>query len=372
MLSHVRRYRLLWMQLHRWLALSLGVLLAFVALLGAALNIAKPLDRFANPRLFRAESTAALANDRLEQSRQALVAEFGRDTTLTFRPPREPSETLWAIVRGPWQGTVYFDPASGRELGRRGEHEGLYNLMFELHSSLLMEDTGKAVLAALALAYLVLLATGLVLWWPARWSAAWRVELRRGTQRALFDLHRVGGSLLGLVVAVSVATGAYMAWRPLSAAVSAAAGVEALRPPVVAAGAASPRTLLDDGVRRAQASFSGAMVGYVQVPAGERKPVRVRLKLADDPHPNGLTSAWLHPTSGEVLRVDRWSALDPGARAYTWVYPLHIGELGGLPHTVLNALLGLLLAGFAVSGVWLWWQRRPARAASGSLNGRSA
>ena len=49
--------------------------------------------------------------------------------------------------------------------------------------------------------------------------------------------------------------------------------------------------------------------------------------------------------------------LDPGAQAYTWVYPLHIGELGGKSHEVLNALLGLALAGFAGSGLWLWWRR---------------
>lgn len=152
MLSHVRRYRLLWMRLHRWLALSLGVLLAFVALLGAALTIAKPLDRWTHRELFRAASAAPLGDGTLEQVRRALGGEFGDQATLTLRPPRAPGETLWAAVRGPWQGTVYFDPASGRELGRRGEHEGPYNLMFELHSSLLMEDTGKAVRAHVGVA----------------------------------------------------------------------------------------------------------------------------------------------------------------------------------------------------------------------------
>jgi uncharacterized iron-regulated membrane protein len=364
--------RKLWLKVHRWLALTLGVLLAFVALLGAALTIAKPVDIWAHPQLFSTGSAAPLAFGQLEQARQALTAEFGGDASLTFRPPREPGETLWVAVRGPWHGTVYFDPATGRELGRRGEHEGLYNLMFELHGSLLMDDSGKAVLAAVALAYLLLLATGLVLWWPSNWSRAWSVELKRGVPRALFDLHRVGGSLLGGLVALSVASGAYMAWRPLTTVVTALAGAEGVRPPAVPAGAAaSPRVALDEGVRRAQALFPGAMVGYVQVPAGASKPVRVRLKLADDPHTNGLTSVWLNPVSGEVLRADRWSALDPGARATTWIYPLHTGELGGLLHTVLNAILSLALVGFAVSGVWLWWRRRPARVANASLSRRS-
>lgn len=353
--------RRLWLKAHRWLALSLGLLLAFVALLGALLTVAKPLDRWAHPELFRAASQDAPGERLLDDVRRATTAEFGRHAALTFRPPREAGESLSVIVRGPWNGTVYIDPSSGREQGRRGEHEGLYNLLFELHSSLLMEDVGKVILAVTALAYVVLLLSGLVLWWPVRWRAAWRVEWKRGTARTLFDLHRVAGALLGVVVGVSVVSGAYMAWRPLSEAVTWIARTNRVQAPRVPVLQTDDRLDLDRAVRHAQSYFPDSMVGYVNVPAGTAKPVRVRLKLPDDPHPNGLTSVWLHPVSGDVLAVHRWDALDPGARAYTVLYPLHIGELGGAVHTVLNGLLGLVVVGFAATGCWLWWLRRAAR-----------
>lgn len=357
--------RRLWLVLHRWLALSLGVVLAFVALLGAALTVAKPVDRWAHPELFRASQAVLPPGGAylLDPALRSLRSGFGAKSTVTLRPPREAGESLAAIVRGPvWEGTVYFDPVTAHELGRRGEHEGAYNLLFELHSALLMGDAGKPVLAALALVYLVLLTSGLVLWWPARWSQAWRVELKRGARRAWFDLHRAGGSLLGLLIAVSVVSGAYMAWRPLSGAVTALAGSTPVQPPKVRPAATSDAVPLDDKVRRAQALFPQGMVGYVQVPGGAEKPIRVRLKLPDDPHPNGLTSVWLHPVSGDVLAVNRWNELDPGARAYSVIYPLHTGELGGPLHTVFTALLGLVLVGLAGSGVWLWWRRRASAA----------
>ena len=174
----------------------------------------------------------------------------------------------------------------------------------------------------------------------------------------MFDLHRVGGSLLGILVAVSVASGAYMAWRPLSRAVTALTGTPSVQPPSVPAGEIVERMSLDAAVQRAQALFPAGVVGYVQLPAQADKPLRVRLKLPDDPHPNGLSSVWLHPGSGQLLGVHRWNELDAGARAYTVVYPLHTGELGGQAHAILNALLGLLIAGFAGTGLWLWWKRR--------------
>ncbi|HET8745569.1 MAG TPA: PepSY domain-containing protein [Ramlibacter sp.] len=108
--------------------------------------------------------------------------------------------------------------------------------------------------------------------------------------------------------------------------------------------------------------FPEGMVGYVQVPGRRTQPTRIRFKLADDPHPNGLSSVWLDPASGKVLKVVRWNELDPGNRLVSTVYPLHTGALGGPAHTVVVALGGLALATLGGSGVLLWWRRRQLRA----------
>lgn len=367
--------RRLWLRIHRWTGLSLGPLLALTALLGAVLVVALPLDRYAHPAFFvaRTAADASAAALPLEPLRQRLLAEFGPDTNLTLRPPRKRGETLWVFVRGKWDGTLYLDPATGAEQGRRGTHEGAYNLLFELHSSLLLDDAGKGILAVAALAYLFLLVTGLVLWWPARWPPTLRITLNRGLLRGLFDLHRTGGALLGLLIAVSVSTGAYMAWRPLGNFISTAIGQQPVKPPVVPKGApAGPRLSLDQLVARAQQEFPGQPIGYVQVPAKADRPMRVRFRLADDPHPNGISSVWLHPRTGEVLAVRRWQELDAGNAAVVVIYPLHTGVLGGPAHEAVTALLGLVLGGLSLSGVWLWWRRRAVGAArSNALSSRT-
>lgn len=350
--------RRFWLLLHRWLALALGLPLVVVALLGSSLVVLKPLDRWLNAELFSVPAGPA-APDLLERTRRQLKAEFGPGASYVLRPPRRGGESLRATVRGPWEGFVYLDPRDARELGRRGEREGLFNFVFELHSSLLMNDTGKPLLAVLALAYVVLLIGGLVLWWPKRWNKAFALALDRGLLRGLFDLHRTGGAVLGLLIAVPVASGAYMAWKPLSQGVTSLSGEAPRAPPMVKLlDPALPAASLDALVVTAAARFGGAPVGYIAVPAGTAKPVRVRLMLADDPHPNGLTSVWMHPQTAVVLRADRWDELDPGVRANSIIYPLHTGELGGLTHEVLNAVLGVALVALGVMGGWLWWLRR--------------
>jgi uncharacterized iron-regulated membrane protein len=349
-----------WLLLHRWLALALALPLIVVALLGSSLVVLKPLDRWLNAELFSVPA-GPQAPDLLERTRARLEAEFGNGVSFVLRPPRQAGESLRAAVRGgPWEGFVYLDPRDVRELGRRGEREGLFNFVFELHSSLLLNEAGKPLLAVLALAYGVLLAGGLVLWWPRRWNKAFALALDRGLLRGLFDLHRSGGAVLGLLIAVPVATGAYMAWKPLSQVVTSLSGQAPLTPPKPKS-AGGPPVPLDGLVADAQARFGGAPVGFVALPAGTGRPVRVRLMLPDDPHPNGLTSVWMHPQTGAVLRADRWNELDAGARANSLIYPLHTGEIGGLALEAVNALLGLVLAALGVTGLWLWWLRRRAR-----------
>jgi len=350
--------RRFWLKLHRWTALALGLPLAVVALLGASLIVLKPLDRWMNAELFSVPAGPS-APDLLERTRQQLRAEFGPTVSFVLRPPREAGESLRAAVRGPWEGFVYLDPRDAHELGRRGEREGAFNFVFELHSSLLMNDAGKPLLAVLALTYVVLLVGGLVLWWPKRWRQAFALALDRGLLRGLFDLHRTGGAVLGLLIAVPVVTGAYMAWKPLGQALTSLSGQAPLAPPKVkVVDPALPPLPLDALVATAAARFDAAPVGYIALPAGSAKPVRVRLMLPDDPHPNGLTSVWMHPQTGAVLRADRWNELDAGARANSIMYPLHTGELGGLALETLNALLGLALAALGITGLWLWWLKR--------------
>ncbi|WP_346730456.1 PepSY-associated TM helix domain-containing protein [Caballeronia sp. dw_19] len=357
--------RRLWLTAHRWFALSLGWVLAIMGITGALLMIGAPVDERLHADLFKVGAHEHASAVPLEQVRQRFATRFGDGATFSFRPPRTTDESLRVMVKGKWSGTVYIDPFTGDELGRRAQTQGFFNVLFKLHSSLWLGDIGKALLAFVALCYLLLLVSGLVLWWPRSGRPNLRVELRKGTSRALYDLHRVGGATIGLVIALSVATGAYMAWRPLGGFVSTLSGVRPMHAPVLPLASRSPRPMLplDTLVAQAQAQFPDAMIGLVQLPAKPGVPLRVRLKLPDDPHPNGLSSVWLDPFTGKVLEVRRWNALDPGARAVAVIYPLHTGELGGPLLEGVLAIGGMSLGVIAVTGIWQWWRRRKIRVA---------
>lgn len=348
------RSRRAWLALHRWMGLSLACLLLLSALTGILLVLAKPLDKLLNARLFRAETTVLSP---LQPMVASLRTEFGPTAAFTLRLPAQAGDSLQASVSGQWNGTVYIDPETGRELGRRAAAEGFFNTLFELHSTLYAADTGRAALALAACGYTAMLLSGLVLWWPVRWRHAFSMRTRSGLTASLFDLHRVAGTALGLLVLVSVATGAYMAWRPLAAWVTHLSGQSPVPVPQFAARsvgtAAAP---VDASVERVRALWPEARVSSVHVPA--RGALRVRVRLPDDPHPIGMSTVWLDPQSGAMLVARRWSDRDAGTRAYSFVYPLHTGDLAAPATLIATFLAGLALAGYAASGLWLWWRRR--------------
>jgi uncharacterized iron-regulated membrane protein len=367
--------RRMWLQCHRWVALCLGWLLVLAGITGSLLVVARPVDQWLHPEFFvaagRVSTVAAPAIVSLESLRQRLAAEFGLKAAFTFRPPQEADETLQVLVRAQWRGTLYLNPHTGAEQGRRGENAGFVTLLYGLHSALLMDQTGKAVLACAALSYLFLLITGVVLWWPRQWPPSLRMEFGKGRTRALFDLHRTAGAVLALFLAISVGTGAYLAWRPIGGWISLLAGAA----PVVApklpanadpaghAGDASSLSL-DELAARAQAVFPDGRIGYILYTPAPNRPLAIRFRVPDDPHPNGRSTVWLDPRNGAVLAAHRWSELDPGTRVNSYVYPLHTGELGGVGLQIAVGLLGLLLSVLGISGLWLWWRRRSARRAA--------
>jgi uncharacterized iron-regulated membrane protein len=73
----------------------------------------------------------------------------------------------------------------------------------------------------------------------------------------------------------------------------------------------------------------------------------------------GQRSIYIDPGTGDVLRVVNWSDYSPGAKAIEWGVMVHLGREFGLANQIFNLVICLAIIGFAVSGLAMWWTRRP-------------
>ena len=352
--------------LHRWLGLVLGSVLLLSACTGLWLALAGPSDK----RLMAQQCIGSDPVGSYQALADAVAVELGPLASLTLRMPHGERACVTAFAKtSSWHGEAFLHPATARVVALREESQGLYNLMFELHSNLLMGDRGKAVLALTAAFFIALWMTGLALWWPLRWRKAFQLRLRGRGLLALADGHKMAGVALGLAVLMAVGSGAYIAWRPMAGWINALTATPHPTAPALPPWPPAPGTVLasvlplDTVVQAGSRAFGvGARLVDIGLPAGKPGPVRLRYHLVGDPHPNGQSYVWIDPRQGNVVRRVNWHEADLGSRLQGWFYPFHAGHLWGTPHTGLLVVVGASLVWFTISGPLLWSLRRRTQA----------
>ena len=116
---------------------------------------------------------------------------------------------------------VYVDPYTGKILKDDGTIYFFY-VTAHLHDSLLLGRTGQWIVDIATLIFLIELITGLVLWWPAKWTkvtrdASFKVKWKAKFKRLNYDLHNVVGFYALTICLVLTVTGLIIAFKPWAA-----------------------------------------------------------------------------------------------------------------------------------------------------------
>jgi uncharacterized iron-regulated membrane protein len=131
-----------------------------------------------------------------EQVRAALQAVPGA-TLRSYQLPTTTRSAVQVIVaRGSNETRVYVDPFTLKALKTVPEKDRLMNVIFSLHGELLMGDRGSMVVELAASWAIVMIVTGLYLWWPRQTAGLAGIvypRLRQGSRTLWRDLHAVTG-----------------------------------------------------------------------------------------------------------------------------------------------------------------------------------
>jgi uncharacterized iron-regulated membrane protein len=347
-------------KLHKYVALTVGVLVAMMGLSGSLLVLKDSLEErwYPERRVTRAADAPVLWERVLWTARATVPV---ADSYVINRPD-DPLRAFNVNVEDPEGRRMYVDPYTGRLIENNAEDELALDWVAQLHTHLLGGDTGKYFVAAIGAVLVFLAVTGLILWWPRKWGNAFRIRWDAARLGLSYDLHRSTGALLATFFLVNALTGITLAFSaPAARFVGALAG----NPPYVAPQlprhpAAAVRLPLDDVVRAATEALPEGRVKRVIVPS-KPAPVLVRMQVEGDHHPNGLNRVYVDPYDGKVLGVRRLAGASPGNTMFDWLYPLHIGRLFGTAHTWFQVFVGVVPAFLLVTGLIVWQASRSAR-----------
>jgi uncharacterized iron-regulated membrane protein len=341
---------------HLWTGLTLGLLTATLGLSGSLLVFRPELDAALYPQLLR---VSPVGHARSVGSLTSVVkGAFPKETLQTISMPRSAEGSVEFWMKGSGL-RVYVDPYSGKVLGSRHEHDGVFGFLFSLHTKLLMGDDGEKVATATGIALLVLSLSGVVVWWPRgkqKLTDHLRVKTAAGSKRFTYDFHRALGFYASVFLVLSSLTGLSLIWDDVakSALFGLMGGGKALPKVKAVAGESLP---LDQLLVIAEEAMPGGRLSRITLPQKAGDPLNIRKQFGHEKHPNGMSSIALDPATGSVLRKDPDATTSTAQKAMNARYPVHIGLWGGWATRVLHALLGLVPGILFVTGVLMWLRR---------------
>lgn len=363
--------RQVWFQLHWFVGITAGTLLAVIGLTGAILAFDKELLSLLNPGVMSVpvEARPRLGPEQVLQAVRAarpeervtsitLLAEPGRTVSVRFEPAP-------GVRRG---AEIFVHPYSG-ELLPAVRGQGFFQWINSLHRWLLLPHApGRIVLGILSLCLVGLALSGLYLRWPKK-LGDWRTWLtfnpRLRGRSFLWALHAIAGTWTLVAYLIVAGTGIYWSFDVVRESVqgwakgtpvAGAAPVQA-RERRAAPPPAGPVSL-DPAWQTFQARASGWESASLRLPERAGAPLQVTWIAQDGPHDRARNRMSLRADNGAVVKDDPYAAMSTGERALTTIRPLHTGSYFGLPGRIIMMLASLALPGFAITGWMLYLGRR--------------
>jgi uncharacterized iron-regulated membrane protein len=357
--------RAVWVQIHLWLGLTLGVVGVFIGVSGTILVYDHALDTRLNPQRY-AISGAQIALPLSAYADRAAQAVAGKGKPTAIRLPDGEDGPVIVFVRsgmGPFQ-RIYLDPPTGRVLDTASPRDPLLWIR-SFHDSLTVREySGREIVGVVGIAMLISSLSGIYLWWPARGIGRRAFGFRPGF--TLFrNLHYTVGFWGSLILAMLSFTGIFIAFPDAGRSAVAVFGTLSPSPRgIQAAEGTGPSILPEEAAAIASALYPGASVIGLGLPAGPRGVYRVNLREAGDATPRSGTMVQIDPRTRAILqRTDR-STRTSGDGFILWQRILHEGSAFGLPWRILTSLGGLLPPVLMVTGLLMWLRKRRVRRAS--------
>lgn len=377
-------YRAVW----RWHFYAGMTSIPFVLLLsitGGIYLFEGPLDRWIY-RAYRIAPTNSGESLSAAVLADAAVAHHPESRWVEYRMPREAGGAAEVTVR---DGSgivhrVFVNPADASVLGTVRQDRTFLHIVRKTHSLAIAGPYARAIIEAVAGWVVILVVTGMYLWWPRGGiRKAFRI---RGTwsRRVLWrDTHAVSGAVLGLIIAFLAITGLPWSnvWGTVFKSLTRASGLGSpehiweSRPsseipeesPLAESWTLTTGSVPDSiatgvapvGVDRALAVITQQGLGEGFSFAAPWGPTGVYTAMYLPENPAGQRVIHVDQYSGEVVSDITFDDFGAVAKVSEWGIQIHMGRAFGWPNIILM-LLGCIAAVFlSVSAVIMWWKRRP-------------
>lgn len=356
-----------------WLSLT-GAVYLFRPQVEALID--RPYAQVARPGESRASAAAQAA---------AAVAAVPGGELHRYQLPDTGTQAVQVLVGRPdgSEVRVYVHPGTLAVLKTVNEQDRLMRIVFRLHGELYAGAWGSYLVELAASWTIVMIVTGLFLWWPRGGGLAGVVypRLRGGGRRMWRDLHGVTGfwvSAFALFLLVSGLPWAKSWGAYLKSVRAVAEGAPPVRQDWSSGHGSGTRAMRGEHAEHGGMTMAHPRVDYAQLdrvvaavqplrlagpvlvapPAGSGEPWTAKSDTADRPL---RADATVDGATGRVLSRKGFADRKLVDRLVGWGVAIHEGQAFGWANQLLNLLTALGLMLLSVGATVLWWRRKPDR-----------
>ncbi|MDM1367193.1 PepSY-associated TM helix domain-containing protein [Myroides marinus] len=375
---------------HLWLGLLSGIIVLIVSLSGAFFVFNEDISAYLRKdMMFHGETD--IANKKpipLKELKDLVNAQItneevtAEEVTIPLDPSRSYQFGLFKADADGWNyfdtylifKTVYVNQYTGKVIAVDDILESPFFFSMILHRSLLLKSSvGGTVVGVSTIIFVVMLVTGIILWWPKnknmRKQRFWfRWKKVKGWRRKNYDVHNILGfysSILALIVAV---TGIMYSFRITMSWIYFLINGFSMHAPdyshfkTIAPESMETPTTVDRIADKVREHYPNAFSFGIDLEDHENADhhhdnMTIRIKDHEFKY-NDSHIMIFDEHSGELLFNRPHNERLLADRATGATYDLHVGAFFGMPGKIIAFILSLICASLPITGFIIYWGRR--------------
>ncbi len=357
-------------KIHLWLGFTSGLLVFIIAITGCIYAFQKEIQDLTQPfRFVESQSREFLPPSVLKAAAEAILPDkhihgiqyYGRDRA---------AQVIYYSVDPEYYYLVYLNPYTAEVLEVRDMATDFFAFILDGHFYLwLPHEIGQPVVASATIIFVVMLISGIVLWWPRKkkdtkqrfrikWNARWR--------RVNYDLHNVLGFYAWTIALVFALTGLVWGFQWFAQGVYTIAGGEkSLQYYEPASDTAKTYQgeipAIDKVYAEMRSQYPDAKAIEVHIPESHASAIGATANPEDDTYWK-LDYRYYDQNTMQEVSVDHIYGRFPEAKAADKLlrmnYDIHTGAIFGFAGKLFAFLVSLMIASLPVTGTYIWWGRK--------------
>lgn len=358
-------------KIHLWLGFGSGLIVLFLGITGCILAFQREIELVTLPEQFTEKRDQPFSPPSLIKEKAEAALPGKKIHGIAYGLPGKSVIVTYYDIDPEYYYVAYVDPYTAEVLLVKNMDEDFFRIVIDGHFYLwLPAEIGQPIVASATLIFLIMMITGLVLWWPKNKSAAkqrFTIKWNAKWRRVNYDLHNVFGFYMTWVAIFLAVTGLIFGFQWFSKSVYfVTSGGKEMREFYLPNSdttktLASNQPAIDILWVRTSSQYPEAELLEVHIPESDTSSIEVAISPDESVY---WKTDYLYfdqytleelPVNHPFGRLADTSVADKIMRMN---YDVHVGQMWGLPGKILAFCASLICASLPVTGVYIWWGRK--------------